>query len=218
LRVVPVTTDHFAWDGRGPVLSRWLYHSDELFPGTFWDHAADGICGAEFGIPPDVPPTDGTSIVIVPREANSTAWVIFHGLQVSQFVPDEVHTGWQFGFLAEDAPRTGVWEVLESEWLKSFSPRHLQHHRHFVLVFYDDVVEVIARELIFGRGEFRIEDVVDVDPRFAYAYMRRAQSYEDRGDRHAAAADYRRYAAVSTDQSSAAFANRVADRLEREAT
>jgi hypothetical protein len=187
-----------------------------MFPGTFWDHAADGICGAEFDIPPDVPPTDGTSVTLVPREDNSTAWVIFHGLQVSQFVPDEVHTGWHFGFLSENAQRTGVWEVLESEWLKRFSPRHLEHHRHFILVFYDDVVEVIAEDLIFGRGEFRIEEVVEVDPRFAYAYMRRAQWYEERDDKCAAAADYRRYAAISTDKSSAAYAIRVAETLERE--
>jgi hypothetical protein len=141
------------------------------------------------------------------------AWVIFDGLQVIQVVPEEVHSYW---FLSEDEShaRTGVWEVLDSEWLASFSQLHLAGHKHFVIEFYDDLVEVIARDLIFGRGEFLIDRAVGADGRFAYAYFRRADVREKARDWPGAIADYRAYANVEPNLSNAKYGLALAEALE----
>ena len=118
------------------------------------------------------------------------AWVVFHGLQVIQIVPEEVHSYWHRPS-SEPSTRSGVWEVVGSDWLASFNPRHLENHKHFVLEFYDDLVEVIARDLIFGHGEFSIDRVVAEDARFAYAYLRRAQVREKAHQWNDAISDYR---------------------------
>lgn len=214
MKPVPITTEHFAFDGRGPSLIRWLNYSDMLFPGTFWPHAPNGIHGAEYGIPPmltDEPLPSTTISVVDPLEC-PRAWVVFHGLQVIQIVPEEVHSYWH-SEVYEPGTRSGAWEVVDSAWLASFSPRHLTGHKHFVLEFYDDLVEVIARGLIFGRGEFSIDQVVEKDDRFAYAYLRRAQVREEAQEWANAIADYRSYASLERYPSSAAYALRCAEAL-----
>jgi hypothetical protein len=87
------------------------------------------------------------------------------------------------------------------------------NHRHFILEFYDDIVEIVARDLIFGWGAFSIDRVVWEDRRFAYAFLRRAQTREKGQDWLNAIADYRTYAELEPDPFSASFALRCADGL-----
>jgi hypothetical protein len=153
-----------------------------------------------------------TTIAIVDPLRCPRAWVVFYGLQVVQLVPEEVHSYWHSAEY-EPGTRTGVWEVFESDWLARFHPRHLANHKHFILEFYDVLVEVIARDLIFGRGEFSINRVVGEDGRFAYAYLRRAQVREKAQEWSEAIADYRSYASLEPNQSNAAYAARCAEAL-----
>ena len=60
--------------------------------------------------------------------------------------------------MPDGTKHTGVYEVSESAWKASFSQRHLADQRHFILVFYGELVEVLCRELVFGAGEFRIAE------------------------------------------------------------
>jgi hypothetical protein len=138
MKVIPFPTEHFGYDGRGPSLDRFLHDRERIAPGTFTDRARPpgNITGAEYDA--------------------GFAWVIFDGLQVIQVVPEEVHSYWFFGEAFLRVPLSGVFEVLESEWMESFKPRHLSGHRHFILVFYDQLVEVICQRLVFGRGRFDI--------------------------------------------------------------
>lgn len=214
MKAQPVTTPHFAFDGRGPSLIRWLYYSDMLFAGTIWPDTPYGIHGAEYGIPPksdDSPLPSSTVAVIDPLEC-PRAWVVFHGLQVIQIVPEEVHSYWH-SEVYEQGTRSGIWEVTDSDWLAGFNPRHLSNHKHFVLEFYDELVEVIARDLIFGRGQFSIDRIVGDDGRFAYAYLRRAQVREKAQEWMEAIADYRSYASIEPDASNAAYGLRCAEAL-----
>ena len=216
MSIEPVVTDCFDWDGRGPSLIRWLHGSDKLFPDTFAGEWPDGICGAEYGLPPDLPPSSGTSIVVVDPAACDRAWVVFHGLQVIQIVPEEVHSYWHSELLESAASRSGVWKVTDSEWMRSFSPRHLGNCSHFILEFYDDLVEVIAEALIFGRGAFRLEQVIAEDRGFAYAYLWRAYCREKWDEKRAAAEDFRAYARIEQDPGNAEYARKKAERLEKE--
>lgn len=138
MKVQPITTPHFGYDGRGPSLTRWIQDRECVLPGTDKGRAPlpGGITGAEH--------TEG--------------WVFFQGLQVVQTVPEEVHSYWFFELLPDGTKHTGAYEVTDSTWKASFSQRHLADQRHFILVFYDDLVEVLCRELVFGAGEFRIAE------------------------------------------------------------
>ena len=86
-----------------------------------------------------------------------------------------------------------MWRVEESAWLKSFAPRHLANHKHFVVEFYDEIVEVICRELLFGAGGFELQKAIDRYPQLNYAYLRRAMSMEKTGHLRQAIDDYERY-------------------------
>src|SRR5262249_12633830 len=152
-------------------------------------------------------PLPAATVAMVDPLQCPRAWVVFHGLQVIQMVPEEVHSYWHIASY-KPGTRSGVWEVVDSDWLASFNPRHLENHKHFVLEFYDDLVEVIATDLIFGHGEFSIDRVVAEDVRFAYAYLRRAQVREKAQQWSDAMADYRMYASLEANQSSAAYALR----------
>ena len=213
MRVEAVHTRYFAHDGRGPELVRWLHQSDQLFEGTFWTDTADDICGADYAM---TPLTDGgsppsTSVVMSDPGSAPCCWVIFHGLQVLQLVPEEVHSHYHREHCAE---ATGAWRVHDSPWLTQFHPRHLADHQHFILEFYDELVEVIALDLIFGAGTFHIHDHASTDPRFVYAHLRRAQVREKAGDLVGAIEDYGTYARlVSSDD--ARYPLRCIDSLRR---
>ena len=214
MKLLPISTEDFAFDGRGPSLIRWLYFSDLLFPETFWPDSPDGIRGAEYGIPPVLgsDPAPSSTVAVVDSLTCPRAWVVFHGLQVIQVAPEDVHSYWHYAE-HKSGPRSGASEVVESDWLAGFNARHLANHRHFILEFYDELVEVIARDLIFGRGEFSIDRVAAHDGRFAYAYLRRAQVREKAQHWKDAMADYQSYASLAHEQSSAAYAIRCAKAL-----
>ncbi len=217
MKAEPIATPYFGFDGRGPTLARWLNYSDLLFPGTFWSDTPDGIHGAEYGLPSTTArgPGPWTSVEVADATTADRAWVIFHGLQVVQVIPHEVHSYWHRECAASEVRKTGAWEVFESVWLKSFAQGHLATSRHFLLEFYDDLVEVVAEGLIFGVGRFKIEQVVEHDPRFVFAFLRRAQCNEKRKDIEGAVRDYRKYASVADNASNAEYATKCADHLER---
>ena len=159
--------------GRGPGLKRWLYDSDLLFADSNEGFAS---------LPGDI---EGALV-------EGDAWVIFHGLQVFQVVPDEVNSGW---YLPDEPATCGsnVWQIEESAWLKSFDQQHLAEHKHFVVEFYEEIVEVICRELLFGNDGFELQKAIDTYPQLNYAYLRRAMAMEKTGNVPQAIADYERY-------------------------
>src|SRR4051812_22906669 len=98
MKPLPIPTEQFAFDGRGPCLIRWLYYSDLLFKGTLWPDTPDGIHGAEYGIPPMSAgdPLPSPTVAMVDPLQCPRVWVVFHGLQVIQMVPEEVHSYWHY--------------------------------------------------------------------------------------------------------------------------
>ena len=149
MRCEPYQTEHFGFDGRGPEIRRFIYDRDRIVPGTFTDRAQ--------------PPGNITGVEYYWFERPEISWVIFEGLQVVQIVPEEVCSYW-FHLGTEVPPKgfSGITEIHDSPWMASFAQRHLQDVRHFVLEFCDDIVEVLCKDLVFGSGEFRIEDQLDL--------------------------------------------------------
>ena len=130
-------------------------------------------------------------------------------------MPEEVHSYWHLESEREQPSLSNVWRITGSAWLASFAPRHLGNHEHYVLTFYDELTEVICRELLFGPGIFRLEEAIASFPQLAYAYLRRAMSREKKGKLGEAAADYQYYIAISPDASSVEYARRCLSSLGR---
>lgn len=169
----------FPFDGRGPILHRWLWFEDLLLP--------DSSAGFQ---------TLPKSRVGAQSE---NGWVVFHGVQVVQSVPEEVHSYWHYDLAKV---RGAAWHVESSTWLASFDPRHLADCQHYIVEFYDHVIEVICEELIFGTGTFNITEMLPDEPRLRYAYMRRAIALKKMGRFEEARADFDRYIATSPDEAS----------------
>ena len=196
MKAKTVPTQYFSFDGRGCELVRWIYDAELHLPDSQEGFAA---------LPGDI---HGAQYLFGNGEGENEAWVIFHGLQVAQFVPEEVHSHWHFNMVGEDHESSGVWEIEDSEWIKTFSPIHLGKHKHFIIEFYDELVELICRDLIFGDGKFDIEKVAAKDGRFAYAYLRRAMAQRKSGNNREAVEYFYRYIDICPDGDSVEYARR----------
>jgi hypothetical protein len=199
----------FGLEGRGPCVAWWIHDGDLLLPESNEgiDPPPGGVCGAQV--------SDGPGM---------TAWVLFHGLQVITTVPEEVHTYWHTApdDVPDRVPEGGTdieapelegfspWRIENSRWLAKFRPRHLEGHSHFVIEFYDHIVEVICEELLFGEGEFDIEEVLAKEPRLGFAHLRHAQSMEKSGRLEAALTSYQNYAACAPHVDHTDYATRCA--------
>ncbi len=136
---------------------RWITDVELLLPDTHLDKQLPGDLR-------------GASYIYSSSQTNwigqrQKAWVVFYGLQVIQIVPEEVHSYWHLAYTPKkkNSIKSGVWIVENSEWLKLFNPQHLTEHKHFILEFYDELVAVVCRDLIFGPGEFSIEEAKSIN-------------------------------------------------------
>ena len=126
----PVGVDEFQHDGRGPELIR-----------VHWDQSGSVLRAVDYRNP-----SDGQS-----------RHVVFLRPQVVAIVPEEVinYDDDALGAsLAAFAP-AAAFDVGRSSWLESFAPRHLARCRHFQLMFYDQLFNVICEGLVFHTGDFQ---------------------------------------------------------------
>ena len=131
----PIHVEFFYADGRGPELAR-----------LFWKHRNNVLEGAEF-MPPDAASSDDLHFVRFLRP------------QVVMITPEEViNYASMSSYLIKYRP-AAMFDLGKSDWLKSFSPRHLEKCSHFQLLFYDELVDVIAEGVEFGKGNFKKESI-----------------------------------------------------------
>jgi len=129
--ILPLHSEHFYADGRGPELA--LLH---------WGYRAQILKAAEFMLPDAVSPED-------------LRHVEFLRPQVVMITPEEVIDYRKLSpYLTAHRPAS-MFDLGKSDWLNSFSPRHLGQCRHFQLLFYDQLLDVIAEGVIFGSGPYK---------------------------------------------------------------
>ena len=89
----------------------------------------------------------GTTLLAVDyRDTNGALrHVRFYAPQVVMFRPEEV-----VGHRAEG----GATDLGRSAWLQSFHQQHLASCRHFQLLFYDEMLDIICESLQFADGAF----------------------------------------------------------------
>ncbi|MFZ4736608.1 MAG: hypothetical protein ACOYM9_11720 [Bradymonadia bacterium] len=118
----PIYVEEFFHDGRGPELQR-----------IHWGPNGVGIRELAYFNPDDAHGPANLKRVIVTKP------------QVVMITPEEVV---DYGKVGGDAlvrhRPAAMFDLGASDWLKSFSPRHLGACRHFRMFFYDELVDIIA--------------------------------------------------------------------------
>jgi len=71
------------------------------------------------------------------------------GVQVFSMAFDEVHAN----ILASGNSKAAILEVINSEWLKSYYATHLTKCKHYQIMFYDEIYDVICEKIIAGKGK-----------------------------------------------------------------
>lgn len=127
--MIPIHVEAFWDDGRGPELLR-----------LHWDSSGTVLRGADYHNP------DWGSTTPVRR-------VRFIRAQVAMITPEEVIDYAALGPLLAAHRPAAMFDLGRSPWLESFAPRHLAECHHFRLVFYDQLVDVIAEGVEAGPPE-----------------------------------------------------------------
>lgn len=81
--------------------------------------------------------------------------IFFTGVQVFMFTPEEVINYATLSPLWSENRKAGIICLGKSEWLNSFSSRHLDQCSHYQVMFYDQLLDVICEDLEVRSGSFR---------------------------------------------------------------
>ena len=129
MEIGPYLIDKFTNDGRGPVLEKvhWAYNGATLRAIDF-QNLDDKL-----------------------------QYLFFVGVQVFMFTPEEVINYITISPLWRENRKAGIICLGKSEWLKSFSPRHLDKCNHYQIMFYDELLDVICEGIEVRDGSYRTE-------------------------------------------------------------
>jgi hypothetical protein len=129
LKASVVSPDKFCFDGRGPSLVRAVWDPDY---GT-------RLLAIEYLNPGD--------------SERDLKHVRFFGVQVVMFTPEEVIGLAQMLDSVRESHAAAL-DYGRSDWLRSFDQQHLAKCRHYKLLFYDDLLDVICERVEFFDESF----------------------------------------------------------------
>jgi len=55
--------------------------------------------------------------------------------------------------LASGESKASIFEIIDSGWLISFNPNHLAKCKHYQIMFYDEIYDIIYEKIIPGMGK-----------------------------------------------------------------
>jgi hypothetical protein len=127
----PLYPDVFYHDGRGPELTR-----------VYWKGRGQVLQAIEY-MPPDS------------SSAEDTFHMIFIKAQVVQIIPEEAITYGDLNDALIAHRPAALFDAGRTDWLKSFSQRHLSRCTHYKALFYDELFEVIAEGVEVFKGKHK---------------------------------------------------------------
>lgn len=128
----PIHVASFFYDGRGPELH-----------GVHWDHTGTILRAVDYSNPTGA------------EEQSGLHHARFVGPQVVMITPEEVIGDEVLGELLGQHRPAAMFDRGKSEWLRSFAQEHLGRCQHYQLLFYDQLLDVIAEGVEVGRGGFQ---------------------------------------------------------------
>lgn len=130
MNIQPILRECFYHDGRGPELQQVHYQG----------------CGAVLQAIDYFNPDDE----YIPETLKH---LLFLRPQVFMFTLEEVYD-YETGIRWGEYHRAAIVSLGKSEWLQSFSPRHLEHYQHYQVMFYDEFLDVICEGVEAKLGGF----------------------------------------------------------------
>jgi len=125
---IPVHDESFYHDGRGPELQR-----------VVWSHKGAILSGFEYFNPDDAyTPENLKHLKLEYVEAYTMAGEEVHGR-----------------IFANGKTRASIFRVDKSDWKDTFKQRHLTECHHFQIMFYDEIFDIICRNISFGSGRLQ---------------------------------------------------------------
>ncbi|MBF7074590.1 hypothetical protein ISG33_14385 [Glaciecola sp. MH2013] len=122
----PILENDFYHDGRGPELHR-----------VRWKENGVVLVGFEYFNPDDEYTPENLKHLALERvEAYSMSSVEVHG-----------------NILATSDCKAAIFEVKSSGWLASFNQSHLSECKHYQIMFYDEIYDVICGNIKVGAGK-----------------------------------------------------------------
>ena len=121
----PLLEAEFYHDGRGPELQSVAWLNTGVIPAGF-----------EYFNPDDA------------YEEDNIKHILLNGVQAYAMASEEVHGN----ILASGDSNAAILEVVDSEWLKSLSPIHLDKCKHYQLMFYDEIYDIVCESIVSGNG------------------------------------------------------------------
>ena len=128
MKTVALLENEFHHDGRGPELQC-----------VVWVHNGVILKGFEYYNPEDV------------YEEENIKHLELVGLEAYSMAGEEVHGN----ILAAGDSKAAIFKIVKSPWLKQFNPLHLEECDHYQIMFYDQIYDVICKEIMAGKGRFK---------------------------------------------------------------
>ncbi len=130
MNLKPILEEHFYYDGRGPELQV-----------VVWGRSGIVLAGFEYFNPHDT---------YVESNIKNIRLIDVEALAVSS---DEVHGS----IVANAESSAAIHEIEESEWKMTFQQNHLTECKHFQIMFYDEIYDVICKAIVPGFGRLVVE-------------------------------------------------------------
>lgn len=126
MSIEPFLESDFYHDGRGPELQKVRWKSNGVI-----------LVGFEYFNPDDE---------YIP---DNLKHLILDSVEAYSMSSDEVHGN----ILATGDSKAAIFEVKDSEWLASFNQAHLSECKHYQIMFYDEIYDVICKQITVGMGQ-----------------------------------------------------------------
>ena len=124
--IQPILLNEFYHDGRGPELVR-----------VHWKQDGKILAGFEYYNPDDT------------YEPEQLKHLILDRVEAFAMSSEEVHGN----IMAQPDSKAAIFKVIDSSWKKSFQQRHLEECAHYQIMFYDEIYDVICRNISAGKGK-----------------------------------------------------------------
>ena len=129
MKARPKLEKHFYHDGRGPELQK-----------VIWKETGVMIDGFEY-----FNPDDG-------YEETEIKYIKIIGLQAYSMATEEVHGN----ILLAKGYNSAINEIINSFWFKSLNQSHIKDCKHYQIMFYDEIYDVICKDIEAGVGRFNV--------------------------------------------------------------
>ena len=125
MQTIALFENEFHHEGRGPELQRVVWSQNGII-----------LKGFEYYNPEDV------------FDEENIKHLELVGLEAYSMAGEEVHNN----IFASNDSKAAIFKVLNSPWLNQLIPLHLQGCNHYQIRFYDEIYDVICKEINAGKG------------------------------------------------------------------